>query len=330
MKNFLLNSSKYISFLKYDYSKTENLNFSIVIPVYQRADALNGLLESIKIQNIKASEFEIVIVDNTGFLPQESEIASCIREYTDLPIRYFCNETNIGMASNWNRCFELARSEWVFMIHSDDLLCYKAIENILYVIEHYTSSYQCFYFGRKAILYSDESVENILINNIYKRFFAISPYKKIDFLYGTVPCAPTGILLQKKVFLELGGFNCELAAYPLDLEFVFRMMSHNFHIAKVSKICVLKREGKNDTMTSTEQYRISWINAIGNLIKSNIRTDTCFKHYLYQMTMNEICVWGNISPILLNKNLQVKICTKYQKHIYRILRKLHVYIRYLL
>ena len=55
MENYLIDTSKTISLLKIDYSKQASAQFSIVIPVYQRANALEGLLESIRLQDIPSN-----------------------------------------------------------------------------------------------------------------------------------------------------------------------------------------------------------------------------------------------------------------------------------
>lgn len=329
MENYLIDTSKTISLLKIDYSKQASAQFSIVIPVYQRANALEGLLESIRLQDIPSNNFEIVIVDNTEDQQKQKKIESSINKYQNLPIRYFCNKINIGMASNWNRCFELARTSWVFMVHADDLLCYGTIEFILYTIKYYGSLYDCMFFGRKEIMYSTKNIDLILNENIFRRFLRLAPYKKIDFLYGSVPCAPTGMLLKRDVFINLGGYNNILSGYPLDLDFLFRMLKYNYSIVKISKICVLKREGENDTLTSNEHYRTSWINGVGNLLKENIKINSRLKQYLFKMIMNDLCRWGHISPTLLDNSLNVRENKKYEEYIWKFIRKIHILLRYL-
>ena len=44
--------------------------------------------------------------------------------------RYFRNEKNIGMVGNWNRCIELALSENIVFLHSDDVMSIGCLKKL--------------------------------------------------------------------------------------------------------------------------------------------------------------------------------------------------------
>ena len=37
-------------------------------------------------------------------------------------VRYYRNETTLGLAGNWNQCIRLSRGHWVHILHQDDLI----------------------------------------------------------------------------------------------------------------------------------------------------------------------------------------------------------------
>ena len=49
-------------------------------------------------------------------------------------ISYYKNKENLGMFGNWNRCLELARGEWVCILHSDDKIMPNYIEEMSKVV----------------------------------------------------------------------------------------------------------------------------------------------------------------------------------------------------
>ena len=64
--------------------------------------------------------FNILIVDND---PQRNcETEELIDSFNNQNISYYKNSENIGATGNWNKLFELADTEFVTMLHDDDLL----------------------------------------------------------------------------------------------------------------------------------------------------------------------------------------------------------------
>ncbi|NTW70846.1 MAG: glycosyltransferase family 2 protein [Eubacteriaceae bacterium] len=102
---------------------------TVFMPTYKRPDVIKNAIDSVLEQKY-FNDFELLIVDNEAFDGETSETEKVIKEYNSDKIVYYRNEKNIGMYANWNRCLELARSEWVTMIHDDDLF----VENHLFTM----------------------------------------------------------------------------------------------------------------------------------------------------------------------------------------------------
>ena len=98
----------------------EGAKYTIAIPTYKRANLLKEAIESCLIQKT-TTPFAIIVVDNNP--ERECETEQLLREYNPIPnLSYYKNTENVGMTGNWNKLFELAQTDFVVMLHDDDLL----------------------------------------------------------------------------------------------------------------------------------------------------------------------------------------------------------------
>lgn len=87
---------------------------TIVIPTYNRADMLREALNSALAQTV--SDLEIVVSDNAS----TDHTAEVVASFNDPRIRYFRQDTNIGMTPNWKFAVAQASSAWVAPLADDD------------------------------------------------------------------------------------------------------------------------------------------------------------------------------------------------------------------
>lgn len=92
--------------------------FTIVIPTYKKPELLKAAVKSALAQ--PGSDYQILVVDDVP--GGDAATGQVLRALADERLLYYVNQINLGLFANWNRCFELARSEWVIMLHDDDLL----------------------------------------------------------------------------------------------------------------------------------------------------------------------------------------------------------------
>ena len=88
---------------------------SVCIPTYNRAPLLEGFLASILSQT--HADFEVIVSDNCSTDQTRDIISAC----SDARVRYYRNETNIGPYPNMNRLLDLARGDYVCILHDDDV-----------------------------------------------------------------------------------------------------------------------------------------------------------------------------------------------------------------
>lgn len=98
---------------------------SFAIPYYRGRSYLREAIESVLAQTVDA--WELVVVDDRGPEPAHDLVA----EYADPRVRYVRNETNLGLAGNWNECVRQASAPLVTVLHGDDRLLPEYAERVL-------------------------------------------------------------------------------------------------------------------------------------------------------------------------------------------------------
>ncbi len=91
---------------------------TIAVPVYNGADYIEAAVLSACAQTF--ADIEILVVDNDSTDDTVARVSAIAQ--TDPRVRLVCNETNVGMTGNFNRCLELAAGEYVKFLCADDLL----------------------------------------------------------------------------------------------------------------------------------------------------------------------------------------------------------------
>lgn len=104
------------------------MKYSVIIPVYNRPDEVNELLESLTLQTCK--DFEVVVVEDGSSIPCQE----VVEKYSDrLDIHYY-NKPNSGPGQTRNYGAERSHGEYLIILDSDCILppgYFEAIEKEL-------------------------------------------------------------------------------------------------------------------------------------------------------------------------------------------------------
>lgn len=203
---------------------------TIAIPTYKRAKYLKETIESTIHQDTDIP-YEIIVVDNNPVRDDETE--NLMQEYKETSnVSYYKNTENLGMTGNWNRLYELSRTEWVTMIHDDD----KLLSNFLSTILGYKILTQKFDVIFPSYTSTDDTIEE-------KPLFYFSLNKWDLLRCNTIIGPPVGMTIKKDCILKVGGFNKDW--YPeSDYELYCRLITNNYHLCKIygSPICFYRIE----------------------------------------------------------------------------------------
>ena len=239
------------SVLLYDTKVLAQGNLSIVVPTFKRFDMLIELLESIKIQT--AELCQIIIVDNSGIYDADrNSIEELISKFELLPIKYYVNESNIGMIGNWNRCFKLADSEYVAMVHDDDILSRNYLDIISKCIDIAEKKISNFGIIRtNSVVFNHvKDLKDCKIDTCGGLFRITTS----ELLWGYPASNPPtcGMVFRKSAFLKCGAFIEE--TYPsADYYMSIQMYKNGYEILETKDVLGYYRIAINESMNTKTQ-----------------------------------------------------------------------------
>lgn len=253
-----------------------NLNFkpkvTIAIPTYKRAPLLKEAIDS-AINQVGYEFYDIIVVDNDPIRGCETEIL--MNTFNNKRISYFKNSKNIGMAGNWNRLFELAKGEFVVMLHDDDLLLPSFLKTTIMILE---KNKQIDILKPKfSIFYEKFENKNFVLPIDSKKLNKIYPF---SFYKGNVIGAPVGVVFKKINFLNFGGFNQDF--YPSMDYCFFVYYSKYFNIYNYDECLSLYRYSINESLkneTLNNFIRVDYF-LVSTLLRKYFIPRLIIKNYL--------------------------------------------------
>lgn len=175
---------------------------SIIIVTYNSEEYIDNCLKSV-FQSIY-SQFEVVIIDNNSTDTTRKILQKYKNKYSK-KIQLLCNKDNLGYAQANNLGAELALGDYLFVLNPDTIV---DTDFLLPLIKEMTNSTIAavqplvYLFDKKTINLTGK-VTQYLGFDWLKDFKAIAVPKKCQIF----SLSGSGILLQKKVFLSVGGFD---------------------------------------------------------------------------------------------------------------------------
>lgn len=192
------------SFEKYTHIKTKlivkssvvNPELSIFIPTYKRNNTLEETLISALNQDT-GTPYEIIIVSND---PEGANDGTkgIINKFSSNKISFFVNSENIGLCGNWNRGIELAKSNYVSMIHDDDILSPFFVDSVLCAIKNNNCPG---IIGVDYCLFNSKSKPEFR----YPTTMCYRTVSKIGFFFGRY-INIAGITVKKSLIKDIGGY----------------------------------------------------------------------------------------------------------------------------
>ncbi len=193
---------------------------SVMLPVYEPDSLLLGALESVLVQRqrLGSERMQVTIVDDCSKRTNVAELLQRLQHPAG--VEYHRNETNLGLAGNWNRCIELARGPLVHLLHQDDAIRPGFYERLLDGLERAPRAGMAFCrhaFIDAAGAVTDVSHRERLTPGILRDWLAtISRETRIQ-----TPAA----IVKRSVYERLGHYREDLK-YALDWEMWTRIAVH--------------------------------------------------------------------------------------------------------
>jgi glycosyltransferase involved in cell wall biosynthesis len=148
---------------------------TVLMPAYNAASFLREAIESILKQTY--SDFEFIIINDGS----SDETENVILSYTDKRIRYFKNETNLGIIQTLNKGISLARGKFIARMDADDISLPDRLKEQVALMSQHTEMIVC---GCDYLIMTGSELKRSREDND-------SDYKKATLLFATCFAHPT-------------------------------------------------------------------------------------------------------------------------------------------
>ncbi|MDO6759381.1 glycosyltransferase [Tamlana sp. 2_MG-2023] len=106
------------------------MKLSILIPMYNAMEFIGNTLESLLHQDLDASDYEIVIMDDGS----TDDCTAIVKEYMKTHKNIVLHtQKNAGVVPTRKRLHKLAKGDFIYNIDADDYLIYDALGKILHI-----------------------------------------------------------------------------------------------------------------------------------------------------------------------------------------------------
>jgi glycosyltransferase involved in cell wall biosynthesis len=203
------------------------VSFSIIIPVYNRPNEIDELLESLTKQDF-SDDFEVLIIEDGSTIKSDT----IVEKYkSKLNIKYFFKE-NTGAGASRNFGMQLASGNYFIILDSDVIVPLQYLSEVKKALEnHFTDAFggpdaahESFTPFQKAINYSMTSV--LTTGGIRGKKQAIGKFQLRSFNLG----------MSQKAFNEINGFSKMKNGEDIDL--TFRVWKAGFETQLIKKAYV--------------------------------------------------------------------------------------------
>lgn len=223
--------------------RRNTLSISVIIPLYNKANAIKATINCVLLQSYK--DFELIVVDD-GSTDNSFDIASQINDHRVRIIK----QANQGVSVARNTGIAKAKYEYVAFLDADDRWSEDFLETICMLIDTYPQA--SVYATQYQYRYSKNDYESA---NYCKDFPVGSHGVLNDFfkssLNDPILCASC-IAAKKQALLDVGGFPSGIVRGE-DME-TWCKLALKYEIAYYNKICATyQRDAKN---MATKQARV--------------------------------------------------------------------------
>lgn len=189
---------------------------SICIPTYNRALTLRRVIQDLLNQTFP--DFELIICDDVS----SDDTGQVVKSFKDNRIRYYRNETNLGLYPNWNRCIQLASGEYVAIHHDHDIYSPTTVERSVALLDRYPTAS----FVHTALLLVDEQEEicGVDIRPFRELTPGVQMARSVARRWASPVMAATA-MVRREAYAKAGHYQYERYGLCADMDMWFRLCS---------------------------------------------------------------------------------------------------------
>lgn len=205
------------------------MKITVGIPVYNRKTKIKACIDSVLNQNLPEDHnYTVLVVDNNS----NDGTKDILKEYeSNSRVEVVYNKENVGLAGNWTKVFNTANSDYIFLLHSDDLLKEGALLKVFNFLKEFPN---CdFGFGNVDIINETHTRKNIFSlknkgNQLLNNNWLLDNY----FYKASHPCPPQTWFIRKGIIEEMGGFIDKNMC--CDFNMSFKIVASNYKIGYIN------------------------------------------------------------------------------------------------
>jgi len=267
---------------------------SVCIPVYNGAEYLREAIDSVLNQDF--TDFDLIMIDNQS----TDNTVDIIKSYKDPRVKFYQNETNLGMLGNWNRALTLAQGEYIKLLPADDILFPGSLTHQVNILDQDTDHSIALVTGRRNVI--DAKGKLLFTRGFSSQSMEVNGIKAINKVIrmGNNPIGePGSVMFRKSILSKAGNFDPDIF-YVMDLNMWLKMLLHgnlysskeivcSFRISPVSESTRIVDTQRRDfdnfikKINSLKEYQLSPINYRLGLFNSYISSQ--LKKLVYKFVL---------------------------------------------
>lgn len=189
-----------------------------MIPTYECARFLEPALRSVLEQDLGAQDMEIVVVDDCS---QRDDPEAVVRRVAGDRVRFVRQPVNVGHVRNFNACLDLARGQWIHLLHGDDLVLpgfYESVRSVSRAHPEVGAVLCRFWWADEAGTLDRPGWLQAGSSGVLSDWPArLAERQRLE--------APS-IVVRRSVYEQVGGFDEGVAGYGEDWEMWLRVAVH--------------------------------------------------------------------------------------------------------
>lgn len=286
--------------------------FSVIIPTYNRSNALERCLDSLVNQTFK--DFEVVVCDDGSV----DDTVSVIKQFQNkLNLTYSYNENWGGPAKPRNLGIHLAKGEYICFLDSDD---WWMPNKLMVLVRNISPKFDVYYHSLfiKSENKKYGSIKCRVINN---------KKPKIDLLINLNTLLTSSVCIRADLLKKTKGFSVDKELIGLeDYDFWIQLGDYGARFKLIGKTLGVYFIGSDNSITLEDERQITKFKALyepyiqdeclltyqnqikaslafhsGRIIQDNKLSGNYFKHYLYCLKHGSVRV----------KLMAIKRCFKF-------------------
>lgn len=251
----------------------ENIDLSIIIPVYNTEKYIEECLESI--MDINISNYEVIIIDDGSTDSSASIIKKYSESFKNVHYRY---QENMGQGSARNYGVSISKGKYVYFMDSDDIICSSKFTEVFNNL--YNSDLDAIFFDGKSFLdtVNNEGKSNFQnFNYIRSKKYGnfetgeklfIDLFSNRDFIIS--PC----LYIVKRDIYIINNLEFPVGMKHEDEVFTMKLFFFVGNCRHVNEILFLRRVRLNSTMTT-----VNYSNTFVDHVKVLMYLDTFYRDF---------------------------------------------------